>query len=332
MALLPDTRPGFAGAAAVARRTAGVLGLGTALPERAVGNDEIARRIGVDPEWIVRRTGIHERRRAAPGASLAELAARAGAAALADADLDPGDVAHVLVATMTSDHITPNAAPVVAHRLNAPHAAAIDIGAACTGSISALALACGLVESCRAEHVLVIGAEIMSRHVDEHDRRTAALFGDGAGALVVSAHAEGRVGPVILGADGSCADLITARRSDGLIRMNGHDTFVEAVRRLTDVTLVACAAADTELDEVDLFVFHQANGRILKAITERLELPSERVVDCIATLGNTSAASLPLALARARDLGQLAPGARVLLGAVGAGFTWGATVVEWGTA
>jgi 3-oxoacyl-[acyl-carrier-protein] synthase III len=332
MSLLPHSRPRLAAVLSGAERTAGVLGLGAALPDGVVGNDEIAARLGVDPEWIVRRTGIHERRRAAPGASLSELAARAGAAALDDAGVDPADLDHVLVATMSADDVTPNAAPVVAHRLGATRAGAMDIGAACTGAVSAIAAACALIEAERAEHILVIGAELMSRHVDHEDRRTAALFGDGAGALLLSAQAGGAIGPVVLGADGSQAELITADRVNGMIHMNGHDTFLQAVRRLTEAALGACAAAEVELDEIDLFVFHQANGRILTALTERLELPTERVLDCIGSLGNTSAASLPLALQEARARRLLFPGARVLLGAVGAGFTWGAVVVEWGSA
>ncbi len=333
MAQLPDSRPRSGSPAhGSAVRASGVLGLGAALPDEVVDNEEIATRLGVDSEWIVRRTGIHRRRRAPAGASLNDLAADAGKAALADASLDPADLDHVLVATMSADQVTPNAAPVVAHLLGATRAGAMDIGAACTGTVSALAAGCGLIESRRAEHVLVIGAELLSRHTDPDDKRTAALFGDGAGALVLSAEADGHVGPILLAADGASADLITADRLDGHIRMNGHDTFVQAVRRLGDITLSACAAAEVELDDVDLFVYHQANARILRALAERLELSEERVIDCIGSLGNTSAASLPLALADARERGLLTPGARVLLGAVGAGFTWGATVLEWGSA
>lgn len=311
------------------QRTAGVLGLGAALPEHVVGNEVIAERLGVDSEWIARRTGIHERRRAAPDASLDDLAADAGRAALADADLQADSLDHVLVATMSADRVTPNAAPVVAHLLGAKRAGAMDIGAACTGTLSAIAAACGLIESGRAEHILVVGAEMLSRHTDDDDRRTAALFGDGAGALVLSATSAGRVGPVLLGADGGAADLITADRVDGNIVMNGHDTFVHAVARLGEATLQACAAAEVLLEDIDLFVFHQANGRILRAAAERLDVPANKVLDCIALVGNTSAASVPLALEEARNRGMLAPGARLVLGAVGAGFTWGAAVVEW---
>jgi len=329
---LPDSQTLAESPAPAAVRTAGVLGLGTALPDDVVQSEEIALRLGVEPEWIVRRTGIHSRRRAAAGASLNHLAAEAGAAALADADIAPEDIDHVLVATMSADQVTPNAAPVVAHLLGTTRAGAMDIGAACTGSVSAIATGSAMIESGRAKHILVIGAELMSRHIDVNDKRTAALFGDGAGALVLSVEADGHVGPVVLGADGSCADLITADRLNGHLQMNGHDTFVQAVRRLTEATLGACADAGERLDEIDLFVFHQANSRILTALAEQLELPTERVLDCISATGNTSAASLPLALQEARSRGLLSPGTKVLLGAVGAGFTWGATVIEWGSA
>lgn len=329
---LPDVTPAPDTKGSTAQRTAGVLGLGAALPDDVVTNEEIGSRLGVDSEWIVRRTGIHERRHAAPGASLDELAADAGRAALADADLDADALDHVLVATMSADSVTPNAAPVVAHLLGATGAGAMDIGAACTGALSAMAAACGLIESGRAEHILVIGAEMLSRHTDPDDRRTAALFGDGAGALVLSATATGSIGPVVLGADGGRADLITADRVNGNIQMNGHDTFVNAIQRLGEGTRQACALAGTELDEIDVFVFHQANGRILSAAAERLAVPTSKVLDCIALVGNTSAASIPLGLEEARVRGILEPGSRVLLGAVGAGFTWGAAVVEWGAA
>ena len=331
MAPQPEARSIAETAAPDAQRTSGVLGLGVALPDEVVGNEEIAERIGVDSEWIVRRTGIEERRRAAPDARLDDLAAEAGRAALADADLDAEAIDQVLVATMSSDNVTPNSAPVVAHLLGANRAGAMDIGAACTGSLCALAAACGMIESGRAEHILVIGAELLSRHTDYDDKRTAALFGDGAGALVVSSTADGRIGPVVLGADGGAAELIVADRLDGNIVMNGHDTFVNAIARLDEGTRQACEAAGVELEDIDLFVYHQANRRILTAAAERLDLPEEKVLDCIATMGNTSAASVPLGLEEARKEGRLEPGTRVLLGAVGAGFTWGAAVVEWGT-
>ena len=226
----------------------------------------------------------------------------------------------------------PNAAPQVAHALGAHRAGAFDIGSACTGFIAALAAARGMLASGASRCALVVGAEIMSRHVDPNDRNTAALFGDGAGAVVCAAGGAGALGPVILGADGAHAGLIVAARGTQLLAMDGHETFKQAVRRLSEATLEACAAAGVALAAVDLFVYHQANTRILASLAERLALDPARVVDCIAELGNTSAASVPLALERARRDGRLSPGMRVLLAAAGSGFTWGGGVVEWGLA
>ncbi len=309
---------------------AGIVGLGCALPERVVPNAEISPAIGVADDWIERRTGIRERRYAEPGARLAELAAAAGRAALADAAVGGAQVDLVLVASCSQDSVMPNAAPQVAHALGALGAGAFDVGSACTGFLSALATARGMLLSGAAQTALVIGAEIMSRHVDPHDRNTAALFGDGAGAVVVTAGAPGELGPVILGCDGSHAYLVVADRETQLLAMDGHETFKQAVRRLSEVSIAASEAAAVPLADLDLFVYHQANTRILASLAERLALDPAKVVDAIATLGNTSAASVPLALEQARGEGRLKPGMRVLLGAVGSGFTWGATVVEWG--
>jgi 3-oxoacyl-[acyl-carrier-protein] synthase III len=177
----------------------------------------------------------------------------------------------------------------------------------------------------------VIGADFMSRITDPLDRATASVFADGAGAVVLEQSlGRGRIGPVVLGSDGAGAGHIRVNRSDGKIRMRGHETFREAVARLTLCTHQAVRAAGVGLDDIDLFVYHQANGRILSAVGERLGIPHGRVVDCIGQYGNTSAATLPLALAFSEREGMLAPGDRVLLGAFGAGFTWGATVIEWG--
>jgi 3-oxoacyl-[acyl-carrier-protein] synthase-3 len=330
-ATLPELTPTEARPAARPRGAA-IGSPAAALPPTAVGNAPIAARLGVDDRWIRERTGIVERRVAAPGDRLSDLAADAGARALARADLGAAELDLLLVATTTQDDVTPNAAPQVAARLGAAGAATIDVGAACTAFISAIALACGQIESGRARNALVIGADMLTRFVDPDDRRTAALFGDGAGAVVMGAAGDARVGPVILRADGAHADLIRAPREDPRLRMQGHDTFVHAVRRMSDVTLEAAGAAGLSLDEIDLFVYHQANARILRAVGERLELPPEKVVDCIARYGNTSAASIPIALAEAEAEGALRDGARVLLAAFGAGFTWGGTVVEWGAA
>jgi 3-oxoacyl-[acyl-carrier-protein] synthase-3 len=312
--------------------TAGIVGLGTALPERIVPNAEITPSIGVDDDWIVRRTGIRERRYSPLGASLPELAAAAGAAALADAGLDGAAIDLVIVASCSQDSVMPNAAPQVAHALGATGASAFDVGSACTGFLAALAAARGMLVSGAATNALVIGAEIMSRHVDPNDRNTAALFGDGAGAIVATAGAPGDIGPVVLGSDGAHAQLIVADRETQLLAMDGHETFKQAVRRMTEASIAACEAAGVALADLDLYVYHQANTRILASLAERLSLDPAKVVDSIASLGNTSAASVPLALADARAQGRLAPGMRVLLAAAGSGFTWGATVAQWGLA
>jgi len=331
--LVPDAATASAPAPAVdapARPGAVAAAVATSLPERVVGNDEIAARLGVEDNWIVRRTGILRRRIAEPGERLDAHAARAARRALDRAGVDPLDVDLVLVATTTSDELMPGAAPLVAAAIGATRAGAFDIGSACTGFLSALAVGAAQIEAGRARTVLVIGADLMSRITDPDDRATAAVFADGAGAVVLESCGTGRIGPIILGADGTGAEHIRVKRSAGVIEMRGHETFREAVAHLTLATVQAAEAACIRLEEIDLFVYHQANGRILSAVGERLGLPADRVIDCIAEYGNTSAATLPLALAFSESEGLLAPGRRVLLGAFGAGFTWGATVITWG--
>ena len=296
-----------------------VAGLGAALPPTVLTTDTLAARLGVEPEWIRSRTGIEERRIAAPGETLAGLAAAAGRAALDDAGLEPADVDLLLVATCSPDELVAPAAARVAHALGIS-AAAADVGSACTGFVAGLALAAGALESGRARCVLLIGAEVLSRLVDEEDHRTAALFGDGAGAVVLTS-ADG-IGPVVLGSEGAHAPLLFASRTRGKVEMEGQEVFRHAVDRMTEVA--------RELgDEADLYVFHQANARILQAVARRLRLPEEKVVNAIGRHGNTSAASIPLALAHAREHGRLRRGDRVALIAFGAGFTWGGTVVTW---
>lgn len=322
-------------APAPARRELGgaeLVGLGVAVPETVVPNAPIAERLGIEESWIVQRTGISERRVAQPGERLFELAALAGDRALGAAGARASDLDLVLVATTSNDELMPGASPRVAAAIGAERAGAIDVNAACTGFVSALALASGQIESGRAASVLVVGADLMTQMTDPDDRATAAVFGDGAGAVLMRGAEEGRVGPILLGADGANADLIFTPKATGKTEMQGHETFRHAVDRMVQVTTDAVAAAGLELEDVDVFAYHQANGRILRAVGERLGLPAERVVDCIDRFGNTSAASIPLALEEARLGGDLVPGARVLIGAFGAGLTWGATVVEWGSA
>jgi 3-oxoacyl-[acyl-carrier-protein] synthase-3 len=314
-------------------RGAAIAGVGVSVPAGVVSNAEIAARLGVDESWIERRTGIQARHRAQPGERLDEHATLAARYALERAGVQGAEIDLVLVATSTADEVLPNAAPLVAYALGASRAGAFDVGAACTGFLSAMAVGCAQIEAGRAACVVVIGADFMSRIVNPDDRMTAAVFGDAAGAVVLTAIDESsRIGPIVLGCDGAGADLIFVERDEARVHMAGHETFREAVSRLAESTVRAAEAAGLELDEIDRFVYHQANGRILRAVGEKLDLPADRVVDCIAQYGNTSAATLPLALAYCEAEGGLQPGDRVLIAAFGAGFTWGATVVEWGAA
>jgi 3-oxoacyl-[acyl-carrier-protein] synthase-3 len=309
-----------------------ILSVAVEVPSTRVTTAELAERLGVTEDWIVSRTGIRARPVAAPGERISEFCARAGAAALSRAGVEPAEIDLVLVATLTQDEVMPNAAPIVAHALGADRAGAIDLGAACTGFLSGLSLGAAQIETGRAERVLLIGADFTTRIVDWEDKRTAPLFGDGVGAVVLGPAAGdvGAIGPIILGADGSGAPAIQIPHSDRKLRMDGPEVYRHAVARMGEATVAAVAGAGLTFEDIDLFVFHQANGRILRALAEKLQLPSERVVDVIENLGNSSAATLPLALAAAERQGRLRPGARVLLSAFGAGFTWGAGVIEWG--
>jgi len=285
----------------------------------------------VDAGWIERRTGIRRRHHAGPGETTATLGAAAAQSALADAGLTAADVDVVIAATTTADHITPATAPEIAHLMGAGTVGAYDVGAACSGFVTGLDVAAGLIESGRADTIVLVGVEVLSRFLDPTDKGTAPIFGDGAGAVVLTAApCEGAgVGIAVLGSDGAQADLIVARRARPVIVMDGHQTFVVAVNRLAQGALDACSAADLTLADIDLFVFHQANARILTAVAERLDLPADRVVNAIAGIGNLSAASIPVALAHARDAGRLHPGDRVLCGAFGAGVTWASCVLTW---
>jgi 3-oxoacyl-[acyl-carrier-protein] synthase III len=320
-----------------------IAAVAMAVPERMVSNAEIAQQIGVDEGWIAKRTGTSLRPWARDGERMTDFAAQAGAEALQRAGLDAEDLDLVLVATSSADEITPNAAPLVAGLIGARRAGAFDVGSACTGWLAGVAMACGQIESGRARHALVVGADFLSKFLDLSDRDTAPLFADGAGAAVISAGeggdggvvgadraaGGGEIGPVLLHADHDGAELIRLERS-GSIRMRGQETFRAAVESLSTVTREALEASDTRLDDIDLFVYHQANSRIIRSVGQRLQLDPERVVDYVGRFANSSTATLPIALTVADSEGRLKPGSRVLLAAFGGGFTWGATVVRWG--
>jgi 3-oxoacyl-[acyl-carrier-protein] synthase-3 len=309
-------------------RSAGIASIAAAVPSLVVENEAIAAPLGIDSDWIASRTGVLRRRRVG-GESLVELSAQAAGKALSLAGVEPADLDLVLVATFTPDALQPHAAPLVADRLGAGNAGAIDLGAACTGFLAGLSLASSQLESSRAEAALVIGADLLSRVVDYSDRQTAGVFGDGAGAAVVTAGGPGRIGELVLRADGARGGLVTASHGERKLRMDGRATFRAAVASLCEVTREVVSDAGLALGEIDLFVFHQANSRIIAAVGERLELPTDSVVDCIERYGNTSAASIPIALSEAASDARLEPGSRVLVAAFGAGLTWGAGILDW---
>jgi 3-oxoacyl-[acyl-carrier-protein] synthase-3 len=324
--------PAAAERSGLAEGGARIVSLAVEIPPGRLTSAELAVRFGLEEEWIVSRTGIRERPMAGPDERLSDYAARAGEKALRLAGLHPSELDLVIVATLTQDELTPNTAPLVADALGATRAGAFDVGAACTSFLTGLSIGSAQIESGRARHVLLVGADFVTRITDYEDRRSAPLFADGAGAVVLGpalGRGGGRVGPIVLGADGSHGKTIVAEHADRKIRLDGPEVFRNAVARMREVTVAAVARAGLGLDDIDLFVYHQANARITRALGERLGLPPERVVDCIESLGNSSAATIPLALSAARDDGRLRPGSRVLLSAFGAGFTWGGGVLQW---
>jgi len=310
--------------------SAGIFGVGAALPEPVVANAAFVERLDTSDEWIVRRTGIRERRWLNGTRSLADLAAEACAAALADAHRDGAAVDRVIVSTITPDRLTPGLAPEVAALIGAQGAGAYDVNAACAGFLAALEQAAALVESERADIVLVCGAEALSRITDMEDRSTAILFGDAAAAVVV-ARGELDLGCAAfeLGSDGIHGDLLYAGAEERLLRMEGREVYRHAVRRMVDATVAALSRSGLRVEDLDLFVAHQANARIVEAAADELGLPRERVALNVDRVANTSSASIPLALWEAERDGALRAGDRVGLAAFGAGFVWGAGIVSW---
>jgi len=309
---------------------AGVFGIGAAVPQDVITNAHFAARLDTSDEWIVKRTGIQQRHWLNGAQTLADLAVDACAAALADAGRRPDEIDRVLVASLTPDRLTPGLAPEVAARLGANEAGAVDVNAACAGFLYALDDAAGLVESGRARCVVVCGAEALSRITDYEDRSTAVLFGDGAGAVVVAAgELERGLPPFEVHSDGVNGDLLYADRDERLLRMHGREVYRHAVKRMADATIAALRRAGLEAGDVDLFVAHQANARIVEAAAAAVGVPADRVVLNVDRMANTSSASIPLALWQAEQDGRLKPGATVALAAFGAGFVWAAGIISW---
>jgi 3-oxoacyl-[acyl-carrier-protein] synthase-3 len=322
----------------------GILGLGSYAPERVLTNHDLERIVETSDEWIVTRTGIRERRVAAPGETTADQATHAGRQALADSGIPAAEIDLVIVATVSADQPFPAVASIVQDRLGCTRAAAFDLGAGCSGFIYALATASQFVQTGLYRYVLVIGAETLSRITNWRDRTTCVLFGDGAGAAVVGPTPSGQgFHSFDLGSDGAGAELLAvnpggwghtlATGSDEplkqSIRMAGAEVFKFAVRVLEESTLRVLARAGVDPEELDLLVPHQANTRIIDAAAKRLNLSPERVFSNVERYGNTSAASIPIALTEARDQGRLRPGDRVALVGFGAGLSWASCALTW---
>ncbi len=325
-----------------AARSSRLVGFGHAVPERRVANAEIETKLGLEPGWIERRTGIRERRWVEDGETLTGLASIAGAAALDNAGVSRGDIALTLLATSTPDHLLPPSAPLLAHRLGLTRSGAIDLAGACSGFLYALTLADGFVRA-QAKPVLVVAANILSRRINPAERASAVLFADAAGAVVVAPSADPQTGllGVDLAADGSRYDLTSIaaggsslpfsadlRPQDFLMTMrDGREMFTRAVEMMAQCASRALDAAGSKPQAVSRFVPHQANARIFDAVCDRLAIAPARTVRTIADYGNSSAATIPLSLSLAHEKRPFAPGEKVLLTAAGAGLTGGAVLL-----
>ncbi|MCB5203270.1 ketoacyl-ACP synthase III [Neorhizobium sp. T786] len=318
-----------------------VRGYGAALPKRAVANRELEGIVETSDEWIVQRTGIRQRYIAGEGETTASLGEEAARAALAKAGLTPDDIDMVLVATSTPDNTFPATAVNIQNRLGMKHGFAFDMQAVCSGFVFAMATADMYIRGGMAKRVLVIGAETFSRILDWKDRTTCVLFGDGAGALILeAAEGEGTVSDrgvltAHLRSDGSHKEKLyvdggpSTTGTVGHLRMEGREVFKHAVGMITDVIEAAFDATGTTADDLDWLVPHQANRRIIDGSAKKLGIPTEKVVVTVDLHGNTSAASIPLALSVALDDGRIKKGDLVMLEAMGGGFTWGALLVRW---
>ena len=326
--------------------TAVVAGTGAYLPEKILTNQDLEKSLDTSDAWITARTGIRERRIAAEGESASTMAAKAGKQALEAGGIGPEDVDMIIVATSSPDVLFPSTACFVQNELQAFGSAAYDVSAVCSGFIFGLSIAEQYLKTGRYEHLLLIGSEVNSRIVDWSDRSTCILFGDGAGALLLK-RVEQKKSLGILSthiySDGSLSDLICVPGGIGrtginkqdmvdkkyFIKMAGNATFKVAVKRMTEVIQEALGFNGLSIEEIGLLIPHQANERIIRAVAERLKYPMEKVLMNIHKYGNTSAASIPIGINEARRNSCIQPGETSVLGAVGAGLTWGAAVIKW---
>ena len=317
-----------------------VCGFGSALPRRVVTNEELQKLVDTSDSWIQQRTGIKQRYIAGEGETTASLGEAAARAALANAGLSPDDIDLIVVATSTPDNTFPATAVNIQHRLGMNHGFAFDMQAVCSGFVYAVTTADNFIRAGRAKRVLVIGAETFSRLLDWTDRTTCVLFGDGAGAIILEAVDDATAGDrgiiaASLRSDGAhCEKLyvdggVSTTGDIGHLRMQGREVFKHAVGMITDVIEAAFDEAGITADELDWLVPHQANRRIIEGSAKKLGIPMEKVVVTVDQHANTSAASIPLALAAAAGDGRIKRGDTVMLEAMGGGFTWGAVLLRW---
>ena len=321
----------------------GITGVGSCVPDTVMTNDDIAERVQTNHDWIVERTGIHQRHVAGPGVAASDLAAPAAELALKRAGLEASDIDLVIVATITPDMPFPATASVVADRIGAGKVAAYDLQAGCTGFVYALTQAYSTIVAGLAARVLVVGVDLLTNYVDWDDRGTCILFGDGAGAGIVEEVPTGGFLSFELGNDGAGVEDLyvpaggtrrpaseaTVAANDHTMRMNGRQVFKFATRVMVTSARRALDAAGFEPDDVDLYVPHQANKRIIDHAVRELGIPEEKVVVNVDRFGNTSAASIPICLDEMTEAGQLTAGARVLMTGVGTGLTWGSALIDW---
>ena len=318
-----------------------VCGYGAALPKRVVTNQELEKSVDTTDEWIVQRTGIRQRYIAGDDETSASLGAEAARAALANAGLTAADIDVIIVATSTPDNTFPATAVNIKNRLGMTHGYAFDMQAVCSGFVYAVTTADSFIRSGQAKRILVIGTETFSRILDWNDRTTCVLFGDGAGAIIMQAEegtgevADRGVLSAKLRSDGSHKEKLyvdggpSTTGTVGHLRMEGKEVFKHAVGMITDVIIDAFEATGTTADDLDWLVPHQANRRIIEGSAKKLGIPMEKVVMTVDQHGNTSAASIPLALAAALDDGRIKKGDLIMLEAMGGGFTWGAVLLRW---
>jgi 3-oxoacyl-[acyl-carrier-protein] synthase-3 len=327
------------------RPIAAIKGLGVTLPASVITNQDFEKRLDTSDQWIVERTGIRERRWAGPEETVSTMARGAAEQAMGKAGITAADLDAIIVATATPDRLLPSTACYLQALLGAEKAAAFDLAAACSGFIYGLTVAEGLIAGGQATHILVVGGEKLSSITDMNDRGTAILFGDGVGAVVVSKvsggprgllstfiKSDGRLAPLLYIPGGGTRDPISEKvvqERSHYMKMAGREVFKHAVLEMAEACDEALKRAGIKSDDIDLLVPHQANIRIIDATARHAGIPQEKVVVTVDRYGNTSAASIPMALADAEARGVLTPGKVVLLVAFGAGFTWGAAVIRW---